>query len=515
MYCNAEVRGDVLYLDWSPIECEFVKVFLLREDGEYVEAARIMNVSYATVSRIPNGPGRVYVEAWTGDNEVDRSEKIPFVVTGFGGDIDHIDAEDSDADADGFLFRSAYVSYKDMIRITWKCDVRADGFEVCTASTRILICDVTDGNAHSALTVKRYLGEAFIIKPYLNTPDGREYLQQSLPVEFNFKRDKSPKVSVIVPVSNAEKFLADCVDSIIASSLDGVEILVVPEESEDNTREIADWYSDYYSNVKLIKAPSAEEGTTRALKKARAQYVLFVNVFDRIFPDTLEKYYEAARKTNADIVFSRIKNKDYFGYYNDAAFEFANGSSTDSEEYLTAVSNPSFLDNFKWNKMYRKSLIKKFSYVFWDYSDSAFLPFIFSYAGLFTYLEEPLYEKNALFHELVLKALEEESTPEDFEEFRAEGIKFFYQYSNEKHETLIKKIAMMQMEALRKEAGNDASYLALEDALKAYDNNERKEMYDKALKRARRNQRIIKWIILGVIVAMGAIRLLSLLMKQG
>lgn len=511
MNCNAEVRGNVLYIDWDPVQCEYVKVFALSKKEEPIEVATVKDAAFTTISNIAKGMGTVYVQAWADGKMIDESEKTQYVSTGFGEYSDEFDSEYFGTE--GFTDCFAKPSYNNMVRITWKYGARVDGFEVCALSKGDCVSEVTNGNINCVLIPEENQNESYFVKPYLNTLTGKEYLRQSSTFGIDSKVASSPKVTVIIPVANAEAYLPDCVDSILASSLSGFEIIIVSQGSEDKTVSMAKWYAKKHSNIRLISNPSIDKGTEAALKKAHGKYIFFVNVFDRIYPDTLEKYYDTAEKTDADIVFSRIRIKDYFDYYNDASFKFANEEKADTEEYLEAITNPNFLDSFKWNKMYRKELIKKFSYVFWDYADSAFLPFIFSHAALFSYIDESLYEKNALLHDAEFKAILDESDQEDMEEFWSEGIKFFYKYSNEKYEARIKEIALMQKEVFEKQSGNDISFLALEAALESYDNNERKELEEAAMKKAKRTQNLVKWILLGMVAAMAIIRLLSLLMK--
>ena len=112
-----------------------------------------------------------------------------------------------------------------------------------------------------------------------------------------------PKVSVIVPVYNVEKYLAQCVESILAQTLTDIEILLVNDASTDRSLELARTY-EKDSRVRVLDKPHGGLGNTRNYGAARAagKYLSFVDSDDWLDPEALQNLYSSAEKCAADMV---------------------------------------------------------------------------------------------------------------------------------------------------------------------------------------------------------------------
>ena len=102
------------------------------------------------------------------------------------------------------------------------------------------------------------------------------------------------KISAIIPVYNAEKYLAQAIESIIAQSYISWEMFLVASESEDRSVEIAEKYSREYDNIYLIITEERGIGCARnrGLEKSTGEYILFMDADDifrtgRFFKDIL------------------------------------------------------------------------------------------------------------------------------------------------------------------------------------------------------------------------------------
>lgn len=112
------------------------------------------------------------------------------------------------------------------------------------------------------------------------------------------------KVSVLVPVYNVEKYLGQCLDSILRQSLSDIEIICVNDGSTDGSLEILRRYAQKNGNIKIVDKlngglPSARNA---GLDAASGEYVAFVDSDDLIQPRMLETLYKNAKKTGAEIV---------------------------------------------------------------------------------------------------------------------------------------------------------------------------------------------------------------------
>ena len=119
-----------------------------------------------------------------------------------------------------------------------------------------------------------------------------------------------PKISVIIPVYNAEKYLERCLDSACKQTLQDIEIICVDDCSTDGSFEILKKYSKNYKNlivIKLEKNQGESAARNAGLSAAKGEYLAFMDNDDEIDLNFYEKLYEKAAKTNADIVKGQVE----------------------------------------------------------------------------------------------------------------------------------------------------------------------------------------------------------------
>lgn len=133
------------------------------------------------------------------------------------------------------------------------------------------------------------------------------------------------KVSVIIPVYNTEKYLKDCLDSVLASTLEDIEVIAIDDNSKDSSLEILKSYQTQFPNKLKVyhNKENIGQGKTRniGLKIAQGKYVSFVDSDDFIHNEMLEKMYNAAMsEKKPEVVSTRIIfTKD--NYSNSSNFE--------------------------------------------------------------------------------------------------------------------------------------------------------------------------------------------------
>lgn len=100
-----------------------------------------------------------------------------------------------------------------------------------------------------------------------------------------------PKVSIIVPVYNAEKYLRECVESVLCQTLSDIELILVDDGSTDSSPTLCDQYAAQDRRVKVIHKPNGRAASARnaGLRVASGEYVAFVDADDWISPDMYEK----------------------------------------------------------------------------------------------------------------------------------------------------------------------------------------------------------------------------------
>lgn len=110
-----------------------------------------------------------------------------------------------------------------------------------------------------------------------------------------------PEVSVIIPVYNAEKYLRECVDSVLAQTLTDLEVILVDDGSTDGSGAICDEYAATDLRVRVIHQQNTGQGLARnaGLEIARGRWVMFPDSDDIIEPDTLEVLTRLAEEHGA------------------------------------------------------------------------------------------------------------------------------------------------------------------------------------------------------------------------
>lgn len=114
------------------------------------------------------------------------------------------------------------------------------------------------------------------------------------------------KISVIVPIYNVEKYLKQCIDSLLNQTLKDIEIVLVDDGTKDNSGKIADEYKSKFDNIKVIHQENGGLGPARntGIDNATGEYIAFVDGDDWVQSDMYEKLYKIAKKTDCDIVVS-------------------------------------------------------------------------------------------------------------------------------------------------------------------------------------------------------------------
>ena len=122
----------------------------------------------------------------------------------------------------------------------------------------------------------------------------------------------SIKVSVIIPIYNEESHLQQCLDSVLAQTLQEIEVLCVDDGSTDRTPEMLQAYASKDTRVHVFRQQNQYAGAARNLgmKYARGRYLSFLDGDDYFEPDMLEKMYQAAESEKLDIVICKSLQYD-------------------------------------------------------------------------------------------------------------------------------------------------------------------------------------------------------------
>ena len=113
----------------------------------------------------------------------------------------------------------------------------------------------------------------------------------------------SPKVSIVVPVYNVERYLGECLDSILAQTLKDIEVIVIDDGSPDNCGKIIDEYTEKDNRIIAIHQKNSGYTTAvnRGIEKARGEYIGIIESDDWIEPNMYETLYLNAKKNKTDV----------------------------------------------------------------------------------------------------------------------------------------------------------------------------------------------------------------------
>lgn len=187
------------------------------------------------------------------------------------------------------------------------------------------------------------------------------------------EKTTNPKVSIIMPVYNTEKFLIRCLNSIVNQTYKNFELICVDDKSQDNSLCILNEYARKYENIKVI-ANNENKGQgfckNIGLEIAKGDYISFVDSDDFISLNFIEEMLFVAINEKADITMSNLrfetKEKNKF---NDKGLNTC--SHKNLYKKLSAVRNGSCCD-----KIFSTRLIKKYQIFFPEgifYEDNDFL----------------------------------------------------------------------------------------------------------------------------------------------
>lgn len=115
---------------------------------------------------------------------------------------------------------------------------------------------------------------------------------------------KYPKISIIVPVYNKEKYLKQCLDSLVFQTYSNIEIVCVNDGSTDDSLMILQKYAKKYKNIKVINQENKGVNGARitGYNNATGKYIAWVDADDFVEIEMYEKMYNLAENDNADIV---------------------------------------------------------------------------------------------------------------------------------------------------------------------------------------------------------------------
>lgn len=161
-----------------------------------------------------------------------------------------------------------------------------------------------------------------------------------------------PKVSVIVPFYNVEKYIEKCLDSLVNQTLEEIEIILVNDGSQDNSEEKAKEFEKRYPNkIKYYKKANGGLGDARnfGIKYATGEYIAFLDSDDFVELTMYEEMYKKAKQENADMV-----ECDFWWEYPNKKKEDIGNTYSNQKEMLYKSRVVA------WNKLIKREIYEKY-----------------------------------------------------------------------------------------------------------------------------------------------------------
>jgi glycosyltransferase involved in cell wall biosynthesis len=167
-----------------------------------------------------------------------------------------------------------------------------------------------------------------------------------------------PLVSVIIPMYNVEKYIAQCINSIINQSYNNLEIILINDGSHDYSGDIANDFSKKDKRIKVVHTINrgVSEARNLGIETAKGEYIIFVDSDDFLAPEYVEYMLSIAEKTGANFVMS----KNCFRFPGDE-LQIKNDmvQNCTPAEAAAALLYPGHIEIGCWNKMFNRDFLIK------------------------------------------------------------------------------------------------------------------------------------------------------------
>ena len=205
----------------------------------------------------------------------------------------------------------------------------------------------------------------------------------------------SPKISVLIPVYNAEGYLPACLESVRKQTFIDFEIICINDGSPDNSASVLQQASAQEPRLKIITQANAGVAATRncLMQAAQGKYLAFIDADDTVAPTYLEQLYQSAETSGADITkcfFQEISEDGKHISPARCSGRFYKEPSAD----LTSRFSAGYHDSVVWGKLWRRNWLSAQNLTFFPGRIAEDLPFVvlaFMAAGKIAIVPECLY----------------------------------------------------------------------------------------------------------------------------
>lgn len=199
-------------------------------------------------------------------------------------------------------------------------------------------------------------------------------------------------ISIIVPVYNVEQYLEKCVKSITKQTYENIEIILVNDGSTDTSGKICDKLKLEDNRIKVIHKENGglSDARNAGLKKAKGEYIGFVDSDDYIKEDMFETLYNLNKNCN-----SEISIISYYEIYKDKIISVRESNEVQQYDKIGAIKEllkDRNIQSYAWNKLFKKELFSDLEFpTNKNFEDIATTLLLFEKAKKVVLLEQPKY----------------------------------------------------------------------------------------------------------------------------
>lgn len=174
------------------------------------------------------------------------------------------------------------------------------------------------------------------------------------------------KVSVIVPVYNAQEYLKRCVDSILQQTYKDIEVILVDDGSTDQSAEICKEYEIQNTHVRYIYQENAGPDYARknGVQESTGDYLTFVDADDYVDSDMIHRLYQELTERECDMVCSQVKRVDDNGRIWDITQVSEEGALCETiQDSMRQFFVTRYISGSYYAKLYRRELLQDYDFV--------------------------------------------------------------------------------------------------------------------------------------------------------
>ena len=277
-----------------------------------------------------------------------------------------------------------------------------------TIYDKYLLYEIKDGNKEFILETKDILilsdkleeHHIYYIEAYTKYDNYYLLTNTSDECECIFKEVKTTDnlLTICIPVYNGETFIPRTLDSVLLSSYDKYNILIINDGSKDNTKDVIDWYSNKYDFINVIHNDNHGVSYTRnmLIENTNTPYMAFLDADDIVSPNMYKLLMDTLIETNSDVSICKTTVREDLVTSKDILIVKCDQYRTYTYDEMAEESIKNSYDNIYfvalWNKVMKTDIVKKVKFpTSRYYEDSAYTPAVYSFVEKFVFVSDAVY----------------------------------------------------------------------------------------------------------------------------